>query len=116
MNQHRGASVLRRRSVCWLISFAFVAFLVLLVSQGALKFPPFAAAVIWPGGILCYLVFVPVGWLGAWPWVEEWLGMEGRSVFIGLILPMAILFWWVLALSLLLWRRRRLLAAEAWAC
>jgi hypothetical protein len=105
--------ILRHRSVCWLISFAFVALLILLVFQGAMKFPPFAAAVIWPGAILFYLVVAPVGWLGALPWVEEWLGLEGPSMLIALVLPMAILFWWALALSLLLWRRRRLIATEA---
>jgi hypothetical protein len=113
MKQHHGAFALRHRSVCWLISLAIAAFLVLLISQGAMGFGIFATAIIWPGGILGLMVVMPIGLLGALPWIEDLLGLEAPAIYMLVSLLMGIVFWWALALTLLLWRRRKLLAAEA---
>ena len=78
-----------------------------------MRFWVFGIAVIWPSGILGYLVLMPIELLGASPWVEDMLGLEMRSVFILAVFLMGIVFWWALALTLLLWHRRKLLATEA---
>ncbi|WP_157089370.1 hypothetical protein [Oceanibaculum pacificum] len=46
------------------------------------------------------------------PRVEDLLGLEGPSIHILVSLLMGVVFWWALALTLLLHRRRKLLASE----
>ena len=112
MKQHRSGSILRRRSVCWLLSLALVALLVLLISQGAMGSRIFGLAIIWPGSILALLVFTGIDLLGLFPWIDDVLGRVGPAMSIAVTLLMGLVFWWALALALLLYRRRKLLASE----
>jgi len=112
MKQHRSGSIIRRRSVCWLLSLAFAALLVLLISQGAMGSRIFGYAIIWPGGILALGVLMGIELLGLFPWVDNLLGLEGPTMYMVVTVLMGVVFWWALALALLLLRRRKLLASK----
>ncbi|MBU0724696.1 MAG: hypothetical protein KJ904_06460 [Alphaproteobacteria bacterium] len=110
MKQRRAGSIIRHRWVCWLLSLAFVALLVLGALGSGSRI--FAFAIIGPGSILAIVVLMGIRLLGLFPWVEDMLGLEGPSMYMLVSLLMGVVFWWALALALLLYRRRKLITSE----
>lgn len=72
----------------------------------------FSVALLGPGSILALGVFMGIELLGLFPWVDDLLGVEGPPMYMIVSLLMGVVFWWALALALLLHRRRKLLASE----
>ena len=112
MKQHRSGSIVRRRSVCWLLALAFAGLLVLALALGAKSYPILSFAIIGPGSILALVVLMGIGLFGLLPSGDNILGLEGSSIYMLASLLMGVVFWWSLALALLLRYRRKLLASE----
>lgn len=94
------------------MSLAFAALLILVLSQGAMGSAILSYAIIGPGSILAILVLMVVELLGLFPRGGDLFGFEGPSIYILVSMLMGVVFWWALALALLLYRRRKLLASE----
>lgn len=106
-------SILRHRSVCWLISLLIATSIIVLLSHGAMSWPPVAIAIMGPGAILGLGVVMVIGGLGLSSRLENLLGLEGSTIYMLVSVLMGVVFWWVLTLMLLLRRRRKLLPGGA---
>ncbi|MEH3119938.1 MAG: hypothetical protein PGN25_20735 [Methylorubrum populi] len=103
-------SILRHRSICWLISLLVPALIVVLLSHGAMSWPPVAFAIMGPGAILGLGVVMVIGVLGLSSRLGDMSGLEGPTIYMLISVLMGIVFWWALMLIVLLRRRRKLLS------